>query len=248
VTYHYVWLIWASAFLVPWCALFVANRERRGTMVRASMITGLFGFTEPIFVPRYWNPPSLFDLAQTTRFDIESLVFSFAIGGIGVVLYDTIFRLTLAPISAERRSRRRHTLHRVALVGPLVLFIPLYLLPWNPIYPSLVCLAVGAAGSFACRPDLGRRTIMGGLLFLGLYAVFMLSLRWLVPGYIEAVWNLAALSGLRPSGVPLEELAFGATFGMYWAAIYEHLTWQTTIRRTRPTPTTPLAPQTSRME
>ena len=28
-------------------------------------------------------------------------------------------------------------------------------------------------------------------------------------------------------GVPLEELLFGFTFGMYWASAYEHLTWRT---------------------
>lgn len=40
----------------------------------------LLGFTEPLFVPAYWNPPTLFDLAQRTGFDIESLIFTFAIG------------------------------------------------------------------------------------------------------------------------------------------------------------------------
>jgi hypothetical protein len=38
----------------------------------------------------YWNPPSLFDLARTSGFDIESLIFSFGIGGIGAVLYNLL--------------------------------------------------------------------------------------------------------------------------------------------------------------
>jgi hypothetical protein len=45
------------------------------------------------------------------------------------------------------------------------------------------------------------------------------------PGYIEQVWNLPALSGVLPGGIPLEELAFGFAFGLYWAGIYEHFTW-----------------------
>ena len=245
--FHYVWLVWATGFLGPWSILFLLNAQRRRTMWRASLITGLFGLTEPIFVPRYWNPPSLFELAQRTRFDLESVIFSFAIGGIGVVLYDTIFRLTPEPVAMEERHHRRHTLHRAALAGPFVLFVPLYLLPWNPIYASLAALSVGAVVSFVCRPDLGQRTIIGGLLFLGLYSVFMLSLQWLVPGYIDAVWNLPALSGVRLGGVPAEELAFGFTFGMYWTAIYEHLTWQTSIRRTRRPLTAQRAHRTSRM-
>ena len=57
-------------------------------MLLVSVFTMPFGLTEPLFVPRYWDPPSLFNLAATTGFDIESLIFCFAIGGIGAVLYD----------------------------------------------------------------------------------------------------------------------------------------------------------------
>jgi hypothetical protein len=42
---------------------------------------------------------------------------------------------------------------------------------------------------------------------------------------VEQVWNLAALSGWSLGGVPLEELAFGFGFGMYWAGTYEHFAW-----------------------
>jgi len=52
-------------------------------MLWASLFTMPFGPTDPLFVPEYWSPPSLFDLARTTGFDIESLIFCFDIGGIG---------------------------------------------------------------------------------------------------------------------------------------------------------------------
>ncbi len=82
--YHYVWLIWSSAFLVPWIILYLlGNRQRRHEMWRGSVFMSPFGLTEPFFVPRYWSPPSLFELAQRTGFDMESIIFSFAIGGIG---------------------------------------------------------------------------------------------------------------------------------------------------------------------
>lgn len=84
--YHYVWLIWASAFLVPWLLLWFTYPRDRTIMLRASVMTMAFGLTEPVFVPEYWNPPSLFDLAQRSGFDLESFVFTFAIGGIGVTL------------------------------------------------------------------------------------------------------------------------------------------------------------------
>ena len=97
--YHDVWLIWSSAFLVPWLVLYAFNAKRRALMWRVSAVTALLGFTEPIFVPRYWNPPSVFELARRTGFDIESLLFAFAIGGIGAVLYNALRRQDLVQVS-----------------------------------------------------------------------------------------------------------------------------------------------------
>ena len=224
--HHYVWLVWSSAFLLPSIALYLANRELRTVMWRVSLATMLFGITEPLFVPVYWNPPSLFELAQRTGFDIESFIFSFALGGIGTVLYDTFVRRHLIAASQVQRNAPWHRLHLAALLMPFVLFVPLYFLPWNPIYPVLICLVLGAIASDLCRPELRRASIIGGLLFFGLYAVFMLGLKWFAPGYIAAVWNLPALIGGRLYGIPVEELLFGFAFGLYWSGIYEHFTWR----------------------
>jgi hypothetical protein len=198
-------------------------------MWRASFATALLGLTEPIFVPAYWNPPSLFELAQRTRFDIESLIFSFAIGGIGAVLYSTFRREHLVSLTAEERHEPLHRFHLAALMMPFVLFVPLYFLPWNPIYPSIVCLVIGAIGSVICRPSLRGKTLAGGVMFFGLYAIFMLGLKWLTPGYIEQVWNLRALSGGLIYGIPLEELLFGFSFGLYWTGVTEHFTWSKSV-------------------
>ena len=223
--YHYVWLIWSSAFLLPWIALYLLNPRLRAVIWRTSAATALLGLTEPLFVPAYWNPPSLFELAQRTGFDVESLIYAFAIGGIGTVLYHALTRQHLVPIGAPERAQPRHRFHRTALVSPFVLFVPLYLLPWNPIYPAITCLVIGGVASVICRPDLEGKILISGVLFLGLYAVFMLGLLWLAPGYIEQVWNLSALSGGLIGGIPLEELLFGFAFGVYWGGAYEHFTW-----------------------
>jgi hypothetical protein len=217
--YHYVWLIWSSAFLVPWVILYLLSPPLRKVMWCTSGATALFGLTEPIFVPAYWNPPSLFELAQRIHFDIESFIFTFAIGGIVVALYDALTRQHLVSVSAEEWAKGHHRFHRVAIFGPFVLFVPLYFLPWNPIYAVLTTLAVGAIASVVCRPDLMKKTVIGGFLFLGIYAVFMLNLVWFAPGYIEEVWNLAALSGGLIYGIPTEELLFGFAFGLYWTGV-----------------------------
>ena len=80
-----------------------------------------------------------------------------------------------------------------------------------------------------CRPDLKIKTLIGGALFAGYYLLFMLGLKWTAPGYIEAVWNFGNLSGVILYGIPLEELLFGFTFGMFWTGVYEHVTWRRTV-------------------
>jgi hypothetical protein len=221
----YVWLTWSSAFLIPWALLYFFKTGYRQKMLRVSMATSLLGLSEPIFVPQYWNPPSLFDLALRTGFDIESLIFCFAIGGIGAVMYNAFANRNIEAVPHAERHAGRHRWHRLAISAPFLAFPVLYFLPWNPIYPGIVALAIGGVANVLCRPDLLRNTLLGGILFLLFYTVFMLMLYIFVPGYIVQVWNLPALSGVLPSGIPLEELAFGFTFGLYWAGIYEHFTW-----------------------
>jgi len=230
--YHRVWFFWSSAFLLPWLGLYIVAKSSRRKMLLVSLATTPLGLSEPLFVPEYWSPPSLFELAQRTGFDMESLIFTFAIGGIGAVLYDMLARRELQPMShAERFSTRRHRFHALALATPVIAFPLLNLLPWNPIYPAVAALAIGGVANALCRPDLTRNTLLGGALFLGFYAVFMVLLLVAAPGYIEEVWNLPALSGVLVGGIPLEELAFGFAFGLYWAGLYEHFTWKREVGR-----------------
>ena len=139
-----VWLVWSSAFLVPWSGLYLAFPRHRRAMLLASLLTMPFGLTEPLFVPEYWNPPSLFDLAQRTGFDIESLIFCFGIGGVGAVLVNVLTRRVVEPLPDTARHHRRHRFHRWVVMSPFVVFIALLPLPWNAIYPGIAAMLVGA--------------------------------------------------------------------------------------------------------
>jgi hypothetical protein len=224
--FQYTWLLWAAAFLLPWAVLFAARPALRRRMLWASVLTAPFGLTEPLFVPAYWNPPSLFDLAHRTGFDIESVIFCFAIGGLGAAGYGALTPSPLRRMDQHARKSSRHRWHLLALASPVFVFAALFLIDWNPIYPGIVALAVGAGAALLCRTDLWRNTFYGGGVFLALYVVFLLGLKWLWPGYIEAVWNLADLVPWRPAGLPIEELLFGLAFGTYWSSVYEHISWR----------------------
>ncbi|MFV2055056.1 MAG: lycopene cyclase domain-containing protein [Thiohalomonadales bacterium] len=226
MTDQYVWLLWSSAFLVPWGIIYWRFPPHRKAMLWASVFTTPFGLSEPLFVPEYWLPPSLFDLAVRTGFDIESLIFCFGIGGVSAVFYNLLTRQIPHHVSSTEQQLPLHRHHYAALSAPFVAFLMLYFFPWNPIYPSIIAMAVGAVANMLCRPDLKQKSWIGGVLFLIYYSIFLAGLEWTAPGYIDRVWNLSALSGISLGPMPLEELLFAISFGMYWSGVYEHFTWR----------------------
>lgn len=227
---QHAWLLWSLGFLVVWVGLYLMTPARRAQMVRTSLWTMPLGLTEPLFVPEYWNPPTLFDLAQRTGFDFESLIFTFAIGGIGTVLYEAIVPVRRTVMTHAERGHPRHRYHGLALISPVLVFGVLMVgTTWNPIYAGSLAMFVGAITSLLCRPDLKAKIWIGGGVFLLLYFAFFQLLDLAFPGYVERVWTLSVLSGVLVWGVPLEEYLFAVTFGMMWSSVYEHMSWQKVV-------------------
>lgn len=223
---QYAWLIWSLGFLVVWLVLFLLRQDLRREMWLMSVVTMPLGLTEPLFVPHYWNPPTLFHLAQKTGFDIESLIFSFSIGGVGSVIYKLIVKTRMVVVAQSEKHQRRHRWHSLILMSPIILFLLLALFTsLNHIYCAVIAMFIGALATLYCRPDLRYKIWVGGGLFLGFYAVFFLSLTWVLPDYVVHVWNVKALSGIFVFGVPVEEFLFAFSFGMLWSSLYEHVFW-----------------------
>ncbi len=198
-------------------------------MLEMSFWTSLLGFTEPLFVPSYWNPPSLFDLAHRTGFDIESFIFAFAAGGIVFALYDLLFRKNEKPMPKLSRHSHRHRFHRAILWSvPIIIIVLFFTTALNPIYDFTIAGVIGGALAIYCRPALAKKMFASASFFLIIYYLYFLSLINAIasPGYVEQVWNLTNLSGILITGVPLEELLFAVTLGFYWSSVYEHFTWK----------------------
>ncbi len=218
------WLTASLILLVVWLVIFIFKSKARKEMFWVSLLTMPFGLTEPLFVPEYWSPPSLFNLASTTGFDIESLIFSFAIGGIGAVLYEALINVKHQKLSKHEKHRKKHRFHLLALSSPVIVFLPLQLFTTlNSIYSAIIAMFVGGIAAILCRTDLNRKIWFGGMGFLALYFGFFLLFNIAYPGLAQEVWNLSAISGILLMGVPLEELLFAFTFGMLWSSVYEHI-------------------------
>jgi len=140
----YAYLIMSGALLLVWLVLYAARMDLRRTMLRVSFATALLGLTEPLFVPKYWNPYTLLDLARRTGFDLESLLFCFAIGGMVFAAYEVFFRVTPSENMAGDRHEGRHRHHLLAVVAPYIVFLILAIVTkLNPIYSSAIALVAG---------------------------------------------------------------------------------------------------------
>ena len=223
----FAYLIMSTALLLVWFVLYGVRRDLRRTMLQVSLATALLGLTEPLFVPKYWNPFTLFDLARRTGFDLESLLFSFAIGGIVFAAYEVFFRTAPSESMAGARQEFEHRHHSLAVASPFLVFVIVAILTkLNPIYSSAIALIAGFFATLYCRRDLWLKMIVSGGLFLAIYFLVFVVFNLAFPGYVIAVWNLKDLSGVRVAGVPLEELMFAFTFGLYWSSVYEHVMWR----------------------
>ena len=63
------WLVFSLILFVIWIIIFIFSKSKEEMFI-VSLFTMPFGLTEPLFVPAYWNPPSLFNLAADIGFDI----------------------------------------------------------------------------------------------------------------------------------------------------------------------------------
>lgn len=225
---QYAWLIWSLILLVIWIVVYFSlrNKESRKEMLIVSLLTSLLGLTEPLFVPEYWSPPSLFDLALRTGFDIESLLFAFGVGGLAVVIYERIFLARHTKISVEEKHQPRHKYHLLALFSAPIIFILLLLFTnFNPIYSTFIALIGGGLATWYCRPDLKKKMFVSAFIFTFLYFAYFLTLIIAYPGYVESVWDFTAISGILILGIPLEELMFAFGLGFLWSSVYEHIKW-----------------------
>jgi len=223
---QYAWFIWSLILLLVWLLIYLYKKPLRKEIIMMSLWTMPFGLTEPLFVPEYWNPPSLFNLAEKTGFDIESLIFTFAIGGIGSVLYKLIFKTVNEPFHVSERGKKRHMLHFYSFLLPPAVFLLLaFSTNLNHIYCGSISLFVGAVAAVFCRPDLKYKIGIGGFLFVVLYFFFFESLITVYPNYVSQVWNFTSISDARIFRVPITEVMWGFTFGMFWSSLYEHKSW-----------------------
>ena len=245
--------LFGCGVLLAWWLLVLVVVYTRGTSQNrqefwwGSLACSLLGFTEPLFVPEYWDPPSILSYG---RWDLESFFFCFFIGGIAGVapewrplrrlflqldygvwtlargIYVRFARLTGVEPCSERSDiamTREEQRQDNAVLGAIFLggFGFTAHLGLNVIYDAaLACTLTGAYIAWR-RPRLRWQVWAGGLIVTVIYAVVLWITGARYPTFYDDYWNLPALTGIRILGAPLEEYVFALTLGAFWGPLYE---------------------------
>jgi hypothetical protein len=217
--YHYSYLIGVLIFWAGWLACYVAGKSYRREIRWGSLISALMAITSPLFIPQYWQPPSLFDLDTKIKIGIEDVLWAAAVGGIASVIGEILLKDRLGKIRKAKRSR-----HYAPFIVMAVVFAALYF--WHPnknIYNTIIALAVAAIVIALRRSDLIPTMLVGAMSFTVLYFAMFRIVLFLYPEFIQRYYTIKNLLGIYVVGIPIEELLFAAVGGAVWSVGYEYL-------------------------
>lgn len=218
------YLIWVGFFAAIWIVFLMLRPDLR----KQSVIVGLFvAILTPLVewwhLLDYWNPIFIFEFRLLElRIGVEEIFLGFFIGAISSIGYDVIFRK-----SPEHKLQNRKPL---SFAFPILVFSVLYgigaglvvFTGMNSIYASFIAFAVAIVGLSFLRKDLIWSGFLSGIIFsLILYFSYALWLEVLFPGTIQEWWYLSNLSGVLVTGVPVEEILWGFTWGWVAGMLYE---------------------------
>jgi hypothetical protein len=215
---QYAYLIGCFILGAVWLVFYLWRSDLRQEILYISAISLPLGFTEILYVPEYWNPPSIFNLIERVGFGIEDFLFCFFAGGIAAVVFEVFKKQKL------KKKGFSHRLH----FGPYILMLSLhFILEWffpaMTIYNVALSILVASAYIAYMRRDLIIQIIYGGLFFASLYWFLFLIFRQLFPNYINTYYSHANLLQINIFGIPIEEVMIAFAIGTFWSVLYEYI-------------------------
>ncbi len=222
----HTYLFLSLPFLIVWLALYLAKRSTRREQVIFSCAGAIIGpLSEILYFRDYWFPKSIFPVyLGDFPFMAEDVLFGFAIGGIGAVIFEVFFRTKLRKLTG--RSKNLTKSWSILFIFFLALSISL-LVGLNSIFASALALVFAGMTVLFYRRDLLLNSVASGIcvmlvMFVSYFILFNLASntellmqeQWLIYGtFLDA----------RFLGIPLTEMAWGFTWGFLVGPLYEFL-------------------------
>lgn len=191
-------------------------------MIFISILFLPFGLAQALFVPDYWYPQVIYKFFGL--FDIESLLFSFFMGGIAATLYQELFNYHLRK-SKKRLAPRYHNYiiyFSLIFFSGLLIIIKLFT-TLSVLRTSFIIILILTPYFLIARRDLWRVSLVGGLVFTIFYILFLYSISLVFPDFIVKEWNPNGLLGIYLLKIPIEEYLYSFFTGLVGSVIFEEI-------------------------
>ncbi|MEO6728320.1 MAG: lycopene cyclase domain-containing protein [Candidatus Dojkabacteria bacterium] len=206
--------------------LILIRRDLVIESLTGSLLALPFAFLEWLFVPFYWNPRSVGQFTiGSSIFDIESIFFCIAFGGIASICYEMFLSKRERKLSRKKSVDRKFILKITAIYTLIMIVLAVLFQPYY-IYAFIIGGAVVLIFILLTRRSLFKNSFIGALIFTFIYisALFLIS-QVFFPGWIDTAWNRQnLLLNSYILGIPLEEYLWAFSVGLLWAPFYEFVT------------------------
>lgn len=208
-----------TLFFLGLCGLcFWLLPESRRIILMSGAAWGHLGpIGEYWFNPRYWHPGYILTFRiDNWTFGIEDYLFVFAFAGMCAGLFDYLFYW----MGKQQASRfNRHLFLRLLSTSSIFLLVLAFLMlvvDLPPVQASILLSCIGAVVLLSKQPSWILPAISLGILAgFGMWVFYWGFFIRLFPNIFDLWWNPAILKGITLAGVPVEEIAWAASAGLF---------------------------------
>ena len=218
---EYTYLVGSLITILIWFILYYFRKDLRKEMIVMGSIVMILGLIMEAFVwtKDWWRPVTI----TGSLIGVEDLLFGFGIGGVSAVIYEELFKKRLV---FRKKTDHHHTKQLIFLLALSVILgnSSYFGLGYNSAISWVIAIMIPTIIMYILRPDLILDSVVTGslLAFFGFIEAFVLNL--IEPGFVYNWWLFESLSGIVILELPLEDIIWFFTAGLFVGIIYEF--WQ----------------------
>jgi len=212
-----VYLISLLPFCLIWIILFVKGKHTRREMLVMSFIIGFISLVSSYYwwTRDWWLPHNI----TGTKIGIEDFIMGFTAGGIMTTAYEVFF---LKRYLEVKRKIKMPSFLTIMLILALITAWLVWGIGTTTFIASTISMILVSGIIYYFRKDLLINGLWSGVLMLVISLLFYYTIIFIFPNWINQTYIFNTLSGIKLTGIPIEELIFWFLSGLVWGPIYEY--------------------------